>query len=244
MHMRMHVRMRMRRLAELHAAGNGVGSLPAQLGPFTSLAHLSMQHNRLPLAALLPLAQLPALQRLDASGNPLTGGADGCSMQGQAPTFAQLTQLDVSSSRLAAAQPLQALLALMPRLAQLDVTNTPCTGGGEALLQVCASAEWAAGCASCTLTPFGWSAVDSAMCALSRAGPAAAWVGCRRLQRRRQRRRHTQPPGALQQQAPCAGQPTGRCGVRAGGCWALTHDGCRQQARPGQPAAPAAGGRV
>lgn len=65
------------RLCELHAAGNGIGTLPEQLAPFATLSLLRLPHNQLHMAAVASLGQLPALQLLDLSHNPLTSPAQG-----------------------------------------------------------------------------------------------------------------------------------------------------------------------
>jgi hypothetical protein len=65
------------RLCELHAAGNGIRTLPEQLAPFATLSLLRLPHNQLQMAAVASLGQLPALQLLDLSHNPLTSPAAG-----------------------------------------------------------------------------------------------------------------------------------------------------------------------
>jgi Leucine-rich repeat (LRR) protein len=131
------------RLATFHATGNSLKELPQQLGPFTCLSHLDLSHNRLTGAALLPLGHLPALQQLLLSHNPIrhvpasdeqqqqqvsssTAGT-GCAGAGRcaaAGAFAQLSQLDLSHSKVAHAGQLLPLLQL-PRLSELLLVGSP-----------------------------------------------------------------------------------------------------------------------
>lgn len=86
------------------------------------------------------LGQLPALQLLDLSNNPLQGSLDTleqCSVQLQdaeeaggghhvsCTSFPELQVLDLSSSRVRQVQPLQELLDRMPRLEVLQLVHTP-----------------------------------------------------------------------------------------------------------------------
>jgi Leucine-rich repeat (LRR) protein len=137
------------RLATLHAAGNSLRELPQQLGPFTCLSCLDLSHNRLSGAALLPLGQLPALQQLLLSHNPVRHVPASGEQQQQreddqlasvhlsCPSnggFQQLTQLDLSHSKVSQAGQLLPLLQL-PRLAELQLVGTPlaarCWSGAE-----------------------------------------------------------------------------------------------------------------
>jgi hypothetical protein len=126
--------------------------LPPQLGPFCSLVHLNVQHNALQLAALTALAQLPALQALELSHNPLTGQL--ATHEAAPHGFAELTHLDVSSSRIAASQQLQELLSGMARLQVLCVINTPLAdAGGELLVSVSCSCSVESGARHKTAAP-------------------------------------------------------------------------------------------
>lgn len=155
------------RLRELHAAGNSLAVLPAQLAPFGTLAKLNLQHNQLQLGAAAHLRQLPVLQHLDLSHNPL-GGPAHCThaqdagvqsaTQGEAVStastggaaaggvFVRLQVLDLSSSRVQQLQHVQELLGCMPDLVELRLMHTPLAARCKALEQVRKGVEqqWAA----------------------------------------------------------------------------------------------------
>lgn len=123
------------RLAELHAAGNNIASLPAQLAPYTSLTRLNLQHNQLQMAAVAAFGQLPVLQELDLGHNPLNGPAHCTQPVAQdnpslAPlsrpnVFPQLQVLDLCSSRVKQLQPVQEVLGYMEVLSVLKLVHTP-----------------------------------------------------------------------------------------------------------------------
>lgn len=123
------------RLAELHAAGNNIASLPAHLAPFTSLTRLNLQHNQLQMAAVAALGQLLVLQELDLGHNPLNGPAHCIQPVAQdnpsvAPpnsqkAFQQLQVLDLCSSRVKQLQPVQELIGYMEVLSVLNLVHTP-----------------------------------------------------------------------------------------------------------------------
>lgn len=153
---------------ELLAAGNGLCSLPADLGPFTSLTHLDLAHNRLTGAALIPLGQLPVLSQLLLPHNPIKAApdraagatADGSSTLATAAelhassnsisacgdvacnSYKELTWLDLSHSRVSDAEQLVALLQL-PKLCVLQLVGSPLAhqcGSGRDAVQVSAAA--------------------------------------------------------------------------------------------------------
>lgn len=72
------------------------------------------------MAAAAGLSQLPALQHLDLSHNPLGGCLTTCS-----GTFAHLHVLDLSTSRVKQLQPVQVLVECMPQLQVLRLLHTP-----------------------------------------------------------------------------------------------------------------------
>jgi len=62
------------RLAHLHLCGNGVASLPGDLGALRGVRTLSLDGNALSWEAVAPLGALPGLERLQLSGNRALSG--------------------------------------------------------------------------------------------------------------------------------------------------------------------------
>jgi len=127
------------RLMELHAAGNSLTELPAQLGAFTSLSRLDLSWNKLHGLAVCALGQLPVLRLLNVSHNlislfpeglagtsELSGTAAGGSSwgTGACQVFQSLVELDLSHNKVAAAAGLQPLLQLS-QLQVLQLAETP-----------------------------------------------------------------------------------------------------------------------
>ncbi len=110
-----------RRLSQLDASGNALGTLPAALGAFTSLHTLNLTHNHLKAACLVALSQLPALRTLDLSRNyisscPAAAAGPGC--------FAVLQLLNLSNNRVECVADVAPLL-LLPSLLRLVLLGTP-----------------------------------------------------------------------------------------------------------------------